>query len=56
MDDTYFGPIYPEAPPFRDPDEDLQKIGITNTKIMVEPDWTETERGRLLLAAQKLRR
>ena len=56
MDDTYFGPIYPEAPPFKDPESDLRKIGITNTKIVVEPDWIETARGALLLQAKNLRR
>jgi len=28
-DANYFGPVYPEAPKFRDPQEDLRKIGIT---------------------------
>jgi dCTP deaminase len=47
LDDTYFGPIYPEAPPFKDPEIDLQKIGITNVRVVIEPDWTETPTGAL---------
>ncbi len=46
LDDTYFGPIYPEAPPFKDPEVDLRKIGITNVRVVVEPDWTETPRAK----------
>jgi dCTP deaminase len=26
---NYFGPVYPEAPKFRNPEDDLRKIGIT---------------------------
>jgi len=44
LDDTYFGPIYPEAPPFKNPKTDLGKIGITNVREVFEPDWTETPR------------
>jgi dCTP deaminase len=28
-DANYFGPVYPEAPKFRDPQDDLLKIGVT---------------------------
>jgi len=28
-DPSYFGPVYPEAPKFRDPQDDLLKIGVT---------------------------
>jgi hypothetical protein len=31
---TYFGPVYPEAPPFKNPEEDLLKIGIRRTSII----------------------
>jgi dCTP deaminase len=30
MSGTYLGPVYPEAPRFRDPEEDLGQIGITD--------------------------
>jgi dCTP deaminase len=30
-DPSYFGPVYPEAPKFKDPQEDLLKIGVTET-------------------------
>jgi dCTP deaminase len=28
-DPNYFGPVYPEAPKFKNPDEDLRKLGVT---------------------------
>jgi len=31
---TYFGPVYPEAPPFRNPEEDLLKIGVRRTSVI----------------------
>lgn len=31
---TYFGPVYPEAPPFQNPEEDLLKIGVTLTSVI----------------------
>ena len=37
LDATYFGPVYPEAPPFRNPDVDLFEIGVTAVKVMVGP-------------------
>ena len=46
LDDTYFGPIYPEAPPFKDPKTDLMKIGITYVRVVTEPEWKETESRR----------
>jgi dCTP deaminase len=29
-DTSYFGPVYPEAPKFRDPQDDLLRIGVTS--------------------------
>jgi dCTP deaminase len=31
---TYFGPVYPEAPPFKNPEEDLLKIGVRITSVI----------------------
>ena len=31
---TYFGPVYPEAPPFKNPEEDLLKIGVRRTAVI----------------------
>jgi dCTP deaminase len=45
LDDTYFGPIYPEAPPFKNPETDLRKIGITTVRIVGEPEWKEDTTG-----------
>lgn len=36
MSGTYLGPVYPEAPRFRDPEEDLGEIGITD---VARPDF-----------------
>jgi dCTP deaminase len=33
-DTSYFGPVYPEAPKFRDPQDDLLKIGITSVSTL----------------------
>jgi dCTP deaminase len=49
---TYFGPVYPEAPKFKNPEQDLVKIGIQRTSVIrrgtmqdgkfeVEPDAPE---------------
>jgi dCTP deaminase len=34
IDSTYFGPVHPEAPPFRNPEEDLRKIGVRRTAVI----------------------
>ena len=34
VDSTYFGPVYPEAPPFKNPEEDLLKLGIHRTRVL----------------------
>lgn len=31
---TYYGPVQPEAPPFRNPEEDLRKIGVDKTEVL----------------------
>ena len=36
MSGTYLGPVYPEAPKFRTPEDDLGEIGITD---VVRPDF-----------------
>jgi hypothetical protein len=30
-DTSYFGPVYPEAPKFQNPEDDLLDIGVTRT-------------------------
>jgi dCTP deaminase len=37
LDATYFGPVYPEAPPFKNPQEDLFKIGVPSVMVMGGP-------------------
>jgi dCTP deaminase len=39
LDTTYFGPVYPEAPPFKNPKEDLNKIGVSPVNVMSGPRW-----------------
>jgi dCTP deaminase len=41
---TYFGPTYPEAPPFKDPEEDLYRIGVRD--VVVIRKGTTRYRGR----------
>ena len=31
---TYFGPIHPEAPTFKNPEEDLQAIGVRQSAVI----------------------
>ena len=34
LDKSYFGPVYPEAPNFGDPQDDLLKIGVTKVSYL----------------------
>jgi dCTP deaminase len=36
---TYFGPVFPEPPEFKDPKDDLERIGIRKVRIMRRPEW-----------------
>ncbi len=40
LDRTYFGPVFPEAPPFRNPETDLGAIGVRRVRVMGKPTWT----------------
>jgi hypothetical protein len=44
-DTSYFGPVYPEAPKFSDPQDDLLKIGITSVSRLRKTrlDWKDGE-------------
>ena len=39
---TYFGPVYPEGPSFKNPEEDLERIGVpkNKTSILLRNDST----------------
>jgi len=37
LDSTYFGPVYPEAPPFKNPQNDLFRIGVDEVSVMTGP-------------------
>lgn len=39
LDTTYFGPVYPEAPPFKNPADELRNIGISRTRVIQGPKW-----------------
>jgi dCTP deaminase len=47
---TYFGPIHPEAPPFKNPEDDLLKLGVRRTAVIrkgtVERGLFELQNGR----------
>jgi dCTP deaminase len=50
-DASYFGPVYPEAPKFGDPQDDLLKIGVTDVSRIrrarlhwAEGEWKESDR------------
>jgi dCTP deaminase len=34
LDTTYFGPVYPEAPPFRNPEVDLFRINVPTVMVL----------------------
>lgn len=38
---TYFGPVYPEAPAFHNPEEDLLGLGVTKTSV-IKPSWIDS--------------
>jgi len=40
LDTTYFGPVYPEAPLFKNPEADLAVLGINRIRIVPKTDWT----------------
>jgi len=37
LDNTYFGPVYPEAPLFKNPEVDLSNIGIPSVRVIPKP-------------------
>jgi dCTP deaminase len=55
LDPTYFGPVYPEGPKFKDPDEDLAQIGITATWTIEEVD-PDSKKGRTETSVPTLQR
>ena|ERR1700731_2928191 len=42
---NYFGPVYPEAPKFKNPQEDLLKIGVTNVSRFIRIRQDATKKG-----------
>ncbi len=45
LDNTYFGPVYPEAPKFRDPQDDLLRIGVTSVSSFKRTKLHRTKKG-----------
>jgi dCTP deaminase len=39
LDKTYFGPVYPEAPHFKNPEADLRGIGVDVVRVAGRPQW-----------------
>lgn len=46
LERTYFGPVYPEAPPFNNPETDLGAIGIGSVHVIPKPEWKVTRMAR----------
>jgi dCTP deaminase len=46
LDKTYFGPVYPEAPPFNDPEADLNAVGIETVRLTGKPKWMVQKKKR----------
>lgn len=44
LDRTYFGPVYPEAPPFKNPEVDLNLIGVPSVRVVGKPTWIESRK------------
>ena len=42
---NYFGPVYPEAPKFRNPQDDLPRIGITRVSSLKRIELRSSRRG-----------
>jgi len=45
IDKNYFGPVYPEAPKFKDPQEDLLAIGVSEVSGLKKIRLRATKRG-----------
>jgi len=43
LDNTYFGPVYPGAPPFKNPEVDLSVIGVRRVRVIPKPAWRPTK-------------
>ena len=44
-DKSYFGPVYPEAPKFNNPEDDLLKIGVTSVDTLRRAKLSATKTG-----------
>jgi dCTP deaminase len=42
---TYFGPVYPEAPKFKNPQEDLLRMGVTSVAGFRRNRWIASRKG-----------
>jgi dCTP deaminase len=45
VNQNYFGPVYPEAPKFKNPEEDLFELGISDTTILKQARRQHTPQG-----------
>jgi dCTP deaminase len=44
-DENYFGPVYPEAPKFKNPEDDLLRIGVTRVSVLQKTRLYRTKKG-----------
>jgi dCTP deaminase len=45
LSSTYFGPVFPEPPEFKDPDRDLKAIGVRKVRIIPRPELRDLVTG-----------
>lgn len=45
LSSTYFGPVFPEPPEFKDPDRDLKAIGVQKVRIIPRPEFRDLVTG-----------
>jgi dCTP deaminase len=45
LDQNYFGPVYPEAPKFKNPEDDLLRIGVTRVSSFKRTRLDRTKKG-----------
>ena len=46
LNSTYFGPVFPEPPEFKDPSRDLAAIGVRKIRVIPRPELIDLIEGR----------
>ena len=53
VDANYFGPVYPEAPKFNNPEDDLLRIGMTRIASLTRIELIRSRKGWIPELPQK---